>query len=107
MSITPIHSDALANEFGGCVRGFRVGFERSERGWEASVPDAPTVHATGSTVDQVINILHTALAGQPAPNPYLALADSFADDPFADEVEAFIEAERQRERDAAAAEADA
>jgi len=39
-------------------------------------------------------------------NPYLALAGIFEDDPFADEVDAYVEAVRQRQRDEAAAEAD-
>jgi len=38
-------------------------------------------------------------------NPYLAFAGIFADDSFADEVDAYIAAERQRERDEAAREA--
>jgi hypothetical protein len=40
-------------------------------------------------------------------NPYLAVAGLFADDAFAAEVSAYIEAQRQREREAAACEADA
>jgi len=39
-------------------------------------------------------------------NPYLALAGIFEDDPFADEVDAYVQAVRQRQRDEAAAEAD-
>ncbi len=39
-------------------------------------------------------------------NPYLAFAGIFKDDPFIDELETFIEAERQRQRDEAATEAD-
>jgi len=39
-------------------------------------------------------------------NPYLAFAGIFKDDPFIDDIEAFIEAERQRERDEAARLAD-
>jgi len=39
------------------------------------------------------------------PNPYLAFAGIFADDSFADEVDAYIAAERQRKRDEAAQEA--
>lgn len=39
-------------------------------------------------------------------NPYLAFASIFKDDPFIDDIEAFIEAERQRERDEAARLAD-
>lgn len=42
----------------------------------------------------------------PEYNPYIAFAGVFRDDPFADEVEAYWQAERQRERDEAAAEAD-
>jgi len=34
-------------------------------------------------------------------NPYLAFAGIFKDDPFMDELEIFIEAERQRQRDEA------
>jgi hypothetical protein len=40
-------------------------------------------------------------------NPYLAAAGMFADDSFADEVDAYIEAERAREREEAARAADA
>ncbi len=42
----------------------------------------------------------------PGYNPYLAFAGIFKDDPFMDELEIFIEAERQRQRDEAAVEAD-
>jgi hypothetical protein len=41
------------------------------------------------------------------PNPYLAAAGMFADDSFADEVDAYIAAQREREREDAAREADA
>lgn len=39
------------------------------------------------------------------PNPYVAFACAFADDSFADEVDAYIAAERQRQRQVAAARA--
>jgi hypothetical protein len=46
--------------------------------------------------------------GTPAErNPYLAAAGMFADDSFADEVDAYIAAQRERERQDAAREADA
>ena len=40
-------------------------------------------------------------------NPYLAAAGMFSDDSFAAEVDAFITAQREREREEAAREADA
>jgi len=39
-------------------------------------------------------------------NPYLALAGIFEDDPFMDELDAYVQEGRQRQRDEAAAEAD-
>ena len=47
-------------------------------------------------------------SGQPSEqNPYLAAAGIFADDSFAAEVDAYIAAQREREREEAAREADA
>jgi hypothetical protein len=47
-------------------------------------------------------------SGEPAErNPYLAAAGIFADDSFAAEVDAYIAAQREREREEAAREADA
>jgi hypothetical protein len=89
------------------INGFHVVLEQTEWGWEASVIEVPTVHATGLTREHAIETVRAELVERRAPNPYLAVAGAFADDPFGDEVDAFICAERQRERDAAAAEADA
>lgn len=57
-----------------------------------------------------LDLFREALPGDPShaesePNPYLATAGLFAGDSFAEDVEAFIAAERQREREEAASEA--
>jgi hypothetical protein len=85
------------------INGFREVLKRTAQGWTASALDAPNVCASGATRERVTEAVQALLAERPTPNPYLAVAGTFADDPFADEVDAFIAAERQRERDAAAA----
>lgn len=82
------------------INGLRVVLKRTEQGWTASALDAPNVCATGATRECVTEAVQSLLAERPAPNPYLAVAGTFADDPFADDVDAFSAAERQRERDA-------
>jgi hypothetical protein len=59
----------------------------------------PTQGAAGDARD--------TLDGPSDRNPYLAAAGIFADDSFAAEVDAYIAAQREREREEAAREADA
>lgn len=71
--------------------------------------DLPTVARIGEIASPRIvpndteNILSGVLT---EPNPYLAFAGISLDDPFAEEVDAYIVEQRRREREEAASEAD-
>ena len=83
---------------------------RSDDGQVADHEVCPSiVHIAQVAVPKVLpddteNILSGILAD---PNPYLAFVGMSLDSPFRAEVDAFIDAERQREHDEAAREASA
>ena len=69
--------------------------------------------ARADALDTVLRVLRGLLIQQgevrssPGENPFLAMAGTFSDDPFLPRVDAYVAAERQRERDAAAASVEA